>query len=150
MVSTTLLKRRLGPARREEAQVAVRAMGAKPTHKAAGRASQASSLQSCPQRCPDCVSVLQSKGLWCAGFNRKRNGFGAPFVKTEKVKESVSLLQPLWGTCGHPEEKGECMSQSEGGNYGLTVCPAETLRLLNETGSQYHELHQNWCAEQPF
>lgn len=121
MVSTTLLKRRLGPARREEAQAAVRAVGAKPTHKAAGQGSQASSLQPCPQKCPDWVSVLQPKGLWCAALNRKRNGSGAPFVKTEKVRGSLSLLQPLWGACGYPEEKGERMFLSEGRNYGLTV-----------------------------
>lgn len=121
MVSTTRLKRRLGPARREEAQEAVRAVGAKPTHKAAGEGSQASSLRSGPQKCPDYVSVLQPKGLWCAGLNRRRSGFGACFVKIEKVRGSVSLLQPPWGACGHPEEKGECMFLSEGRNYGLTV-----------------------------
>lgn len=120
MVSTTLLKRRLGPVRREEAQVAVRAMGAK-SHKAAGEGLQTSSLQSCPQKCPDCVSVLQPKGLWCAGLNRKRNGFGAPFIKREKVRVSVSLWQLLWGACGHSEEKGECTFQSEGRHYGLAV-----------------------------
>lgn len=37
------------------------------------------------------------------------------------MRGSVSLLQPLRGACGHPEEKGERMFLSEGRNYGLTV-----------------------------
>jgi len=62
MVSTTLLKRRLGPVRREEAQMAVRGVGAESSYiHAGGEGSQASSLQSYPQECTDSVSVLQLK-----------------------------------------------------------------------------------------
>lgn len=107
MVSTTLLKRRLGPARRQEAQVAVRAMGAKPTHMAAREGSQASALQSYPQECPDCVSVLQPKGLCCAGLNRRREGFRAPFVKTEKVCGGVCFFAATPVGCMWPPTRKE-------------------------------------------
>lgn len=63
MVSTTLLKRRLGPVRREKRHEWLwKEWELNPhTTQAGEEGSQASSLQSCPQECTDSVSVLQPK-----------------------------------------------------------------------------------------